>query len=85
MDAKCKSAGRPGALAVLLALCLLLPAGLAPGDAGAAFTAAQPSSTVLITAVYYDTYLSGEPDEAFRLANVQTQAMALSSWTISDG
>lgn len=85
MDAKCKPAGRPGALAVLLALCLLLPAGLAPGQAGAAFTAAQPSSTVLITAVYHDTYLGGEPDEAFRLTNVQTQAMVLSSWTISDG
>ena len=44
MDAKCKSAGRPAALAVLLALCLLLPAGMAPGQAGTAFTAAQPSS-----------------------------------------
>jgi len=27
------------------------------------------SPAVLITAAYYDTYLSGEPDEAFRLMN----------------
>ncbi len=42
------------------------------------------SSTVLINAVYYDTYLSGEPDEAFQLINVSTTSVDLSNWTVTD-
>jgi cardiolipin synthase len=43
------------------------------------------SSTVLITAVYYDTYLTGDPDEAFRLMNVSASAIDLTDWTVTDG
>jgi hypothetical protein len=46
-----------GALLVLLAARRLPPAHSA-------------SSTILITAVYYGTYLTGEPDEALGLMNV---------------
>jgi hypothetical protein len=51
-------------LATALVLLLLLLAGLAPSPAHSA------SINILITAVYYDTYLTDEPDEAFRLMNV---------------
>jgi len=43
------------------------------------------SATVLITAVYYDTYAYDQPDEAFRLMNVSSTAVNLSGWTITDG
>jgi predicted extracellular nuclease len=43
------------------------------------------SSTILITAVYYDTYISGEPDEAYRLMNVSGSPVSLTDWTVSDG
>ena len=43
------------------------------------------SSTVLIVAVYYDTYLSGEPDEALRLLNAGASAVDVAGWTITDG
>jgi hypothetical protein len=47
-------------------------------------TSAAPS-TVLISAVYYDTYLSGEPDESFRLVNVSASPIDLDNWTATDG
>lgn len=61
-------------LAALFLILGLLPIGLA----GAA------SSTILINAVYYDTYLSGEPDEAFQLINVSASSIDLTNWTITD-
>ncbi|RPJ23323.1 MAG: lamin tail domain-containing protein, partial [Planctomycetaceae bacterium] len=92
MDQHVTSTSRASALAVILALCLLLPAGLAPRRADATFTLthhhaslALPPSTVLITAVYYDTYLTGEPDEAFRLSNLTSLPIDLLDWTVSDG
>ena len=42
------------------------------------------STTVLITAVYYDTYLTNEPDEAFRLTNVSDSSVDLNGWGITD-
>jgi cardiolipin synthase len=42
------------------------------------------STTVLITAVYFDTYLSGDPDEAFRLMNVSASPVDLTNWTVTD-
>ena len=54
---------RPLTVAALLALMALMLA-LAP-------VAARSASTlVLITAVFYDTYLDGDPDGAFRITNV---------------
>jgi hypothetical protein len=43
------------------------------------------SSTILITSVYYDTYLTGEPDETFRLMNVSGAPVDLTNWTATDG
>jgi hypothetical protein len=43
------------------------------------------STPVLSTAVYYDTYLAYEPDEAFRLVNVSGAAVNLTGWTVTDG
>jgi hypothetical protein len=43
------------------------------------------STSILITAIYYDTYLTGEPDEAFRLMNVSGTAVDLTDWTVTDG
>jgi cardiolipin synthase len=48
----------------------------------AAARAASPA--VLINAVYYDTYLPNEPDEAFQLINVSPGAVDLAGWTITD-
>ena len=52
----------------------LLPLGLAGAT----------SSTVLINAVYYDAYLTGEPDEAFQLINVSADLIDLTNWTVTD-
>ena len=62
------------ALLVLMALML----GLAPLPARSA------SATVLITAVFYDTYLDGDPDEAFRITNVGGTEADLTNWTVTD-
>jgi hypothetical protein len=43
------------------------------------------SSAVLISAVYYDTYLPGEPDEAYQLVNVSGAPVSLADWTVTDG
>ena len=48
----------------------------------AAASAASPA--VLINAVYYDTYLKDEPDEAFQLVNVSSGAVDLTGWTATD-
>ena len=65
------------AVAALLAL-MALVFGLAPVPARSA------STTVLITAVFYDTYLDGEPDEAFRITNVGGTDVDLTDWTVTD-
>jgi cardiolipin synthase len=66
-----------GSVVVALSLALLATA--------IAGTARSASTTVLITAVYYDTYLTGEPDEAFRLMNIGGVVVDLTDWTVSDG
>jgi hypothetical protein len=43
------------------------------------------SSSVIISAVYYDTYLPNEPDESFRLTNVSAGTVDLGNWTATDG
>ncbi|MGD8904005.1 MAG: lamin tail domain-containing protein, partial [Anaerolineae bacterium] len=60
-----------------LALIVLAAWGAAP--------ARSASATVLITAVYYDTYADGQLDEAFRLQNVSSATVDLAGWTITDG
>jgi hypothetical protein len=70
---------RPQVVATMLVLLLLLLAGMAPSPADSA------STNILITAVYYDTYLTDEPDEAFRLMNVSGPAVDLTDWTVTDG
>ncbi len=47
--------------------------------------ASATSSTILISAVYYDTHLLSEPDESFRLTNVSAAPIDLSNWTATDG
>ncbi len=42
------------------------------------------TATLLISALYYDTYVSGEPDEAFQLTNVSSGTADLSGWQIGD-
>jgi cardiolipin synthase len=64
---------------MVIALLLSLLVILAPAPIHSA------STTVLITAVYYDTYLTGEPDEAFRLMNISGITLDLSDWTVTDG
>ena len=66
-------------VAAVLGLTLIVLAGWGGAPARSA------SSTILITAVYYDTYLDNEPDEAFRLMNVGGTTVDLSGWTVTDG
>ncbi len=42
------------------------------------------SSSVLIASIYPDTYLAGEPDEAFQLINISASPIDLSNWTVTD-
>jgi hypothetical protein len=51
---------------------------------GAFTVSASSSSDVLLTALYYGTYLPGEPDEAFRLTNASAAAIDLADWTATD-
>ncbi len=70
---------RRAAVTIMAGLLLLVLVGSGLSSAYSA------SSTVLITAVYYDTYLTDEPDEAFRLMNVGASTVDLTNWTVSDG
>ena len=70
-------------IAVLSALvALLVPL---PPTLGNTIAFNSTSTTMLITAVYYDTYLTDEPDEAFRLMNISGSPIDLTNWTVSDG
>lgn len=69
---------RLGALLALAGLMLLPTTALGKG------TSPDSSDTVLIFAIYYDTYLSNEPDEGFCLINVGVSAINLTDWTVTD-
>jgi hypothetical protein len=47
--------------------------------------ARSASTTILITAVYYDTYGADGIDQAFRLMNISGSPVDLTNWTVSDG
>jgi cardiolipin synthase len=49
------------------------------------FLAAQPSTTIVIAAVYYDSYETGEPDEAVQIQNISNAPVDVSGWKLSDG
>jgi hypothetical protein len=72
------TSGRLVVGATFLGTLLLLVAWLLP-------PAHSASSTILITAVYYDTYGANGIDEAFRLMNVSDSPVDLTNWTVSDG
>ena len=38
-----------------------------------------------ITALYYDTTITGEPDEAFQVWNLGADTVSLLGWSVSDG
>ena len=40
---------------------------------------------LLISALYYDTYVSGEPDEAFQIYNPLASAVSLAGWKVTAG
>ena len=48
-------------------------------------TASQDPASLLIYALYYDTYTSNEPEEAFELINLDSSAVDLSGWQATDG
>lgn len=72
-------------VAVILGMLVGIPRGVSGGQTPENPISVAASTTVLITAVYYDTYLADEPDEAFQLRNISTEAVALDGWTVSDG
>ncbi len=53
--------------------------------ANAVINASASATNVLIYALYYDTYTTGEPEEAFSLINPTTSAVQLSGWQVTDG
>ena len=40
---------------------------------------------LLISALYYDTYLTGEPDEAFQVYNPLLSDVSLADWKVTSG
>jgi hypothetical protein len=40
---------------------------------------------LLISALYYDTYVSGEPDEGFQIYNPLASTVSLAGWTVRSG
>jgi cardiolipin synthase len=51
--------------------------------AGKGFRTEQPR--LLISALYYDTFQTGEPDEAFRIYNPHDVTAPLAGWRVTDG
>ncbi len=47
--------------------------------------AAAPSTTVVIAAAYYDSYETGDPDEAIQIQNISSNPVDVSGWKLSDG
>lgn len=62
-----------------LGIAVVLLAGLAPS------AQTTVSQTILITAVYYDPFMTGEESEAVQLQNVGSQPVAMADWRIGDG
>ncbi|HPA26563.1 MAG TPA: lamin tail domain-containing protein [Acidobacteriota bacterium] len=48
------------------------------------FSLPAASDSVVIYAIYYDTYLSNEPDEAVALMNISSSPIALAGWQVTD-
>lgn len=69
----------PLAGAVIALLILLLPIHELP------LIRARPPAPVLISALHYDGYASGDADEAFQLTAVGPGPVNLQGWTVSDG
>lgn len=46
---------------------------------------ATPATTVLITAVYYDPFVTGENSEAIQLQNISAAPISITNWILSDG
>ena len=44
-------------------------------------TPLTPPGSILISALHFDAYGSGQGDEGFRLTNVSTQPITLSNWS----
>ena len=47
--------------------------------------AAAPSTKVVIAAAYYDSYETGDPDEAIQIQNISSNPVDVSGWKLSDG
>ncbi|HZQ10044.1 MAG TPA: phospholipase D-like domain-containing protein [Anaerolineae bacterium] len=65
---------------LLLFLFLLLALVIFSSDARA-----NSSTSVLITAVYYDPFILGEASEAVQLQNTGNSSVTIGSWTLTDG
>jgi cardiolipin synthase len=48
-------------------------------------TVFSTSNTVVIYALYFDTYLLNEPDEAVALMNISASPISLAGWQVTDG
>ncbi len=70
-------------LVLLLALSLLAPDG--PSVFLPLLRGGAAPLPIQISALYYDTYLTGEPDEAFQLYNPLPRPVSLAGWQMSAG
>ncbi len=71
-------------LGILIGASLLFSssrAGAAPAPHSAPST---PSNTVLITAIYFDPFVTGEASEAIQLQNVSELPLAIGGWKLTD-
>lgn len=74
---------RPALILVCLCLPLLILLNLYPLPH--IYLAAAPSTTVVIAAAYYDSYETGDPDEAVQIQNISSNPVHVSGWKLSDG
>lgn len=74
---------RPALILVCLCLPLLILVNLYPSPH--ASLAAAPSITVVIAAAYYDSYETGDSDEAVQIQNISSNPVDVSGWKLSDG
>lgn len=72
---------------VWILVCLCLPVVILWSfyPPSSSIASAYPSATVVIAAAYYDSYETGEPDEAMQIQNISPNMVDVSGWRLSDG
>ncbi len=66
-------------LPIALGISILLVLGVTPR------ALATPSTSILVTAVYFDPFVTGEASEAIQIQNISASPISIAGWKFSDG